>query len=206
MFLEVQTALKLDQHSTFGKRINLVEEESDLGGFLVHHFIASALKSDRNLVLLGLDQTLGHYHGVGLKLGVDILKKQKSGHFVFVDLLKSVSNSYNGETEALTPGGVYQKVIQSSQEFNESRPLTIIIDKLTLFNSLGFKTRDTFALLQGLQAYSYDSQATLITLSRGHSSRDLATRYRDEYDLDGQSDALVAFLDHTRWAQNMANL
>ena len=94
MFSEVHSALKLDQHPVAGKLVNLVEEKGDLGGFLIHHFVADAVKSEGNVVLVGLEQTLGHYHSVGIKLGVDIIKKQKAGTFVFVDLLKSVCDTY----------------------------------------------------------------------------------------------------------------
>ena len=99
MFLEVHSALKLDQHPVAGKLVNLVEEEGDLGGFLVHHFVSDAVKSNATVVLVGMDQTLGHYHGVGLKLGVDIIKRQKVGCFVFVDLLKAVSDAYTSSSD-----------------------------------------------------------------------------------------------------------
>jgi len=91
MFPEVNSALKLDQHPVAGKRINIVEEDVDLGGFLIHHFVSGAVQSDSDILLIGIDQTLGHYHGVGLKLGVDLIKRQKAGHFIFLDLLKDVS-------------------------------------------------------------------------------------------------------------------
>ena len=96
------------------------------GGFLLHHFIADSVKSDSDLVVVGLDQTLGHYHGVGLKLGVDLIKRQKLGRLVFVDLLKTVSGAYASPSDtSLTPRSVYESVVQACRRFNQTTVVNI---------------------------------------------------------------------------------
>ena len=197
MFPEVHAALKLDQHDVVGKRIHLVEEDSDMGGFLLHHFISTAVKSESNIVLIGLDQTLGHYHGVGLKLGVDLIKRQKYGNLVFIDLLKDVSSSYADVAPAKSMRQLYREIKDHCEQFETSKPLTIIFDKLTLLSSLSIARSEILTFVQYVQALAADLNASLITLCKGHSSRDLNKRYRDEMELDYKNDSIIAFLDHT---------
>jgi len=223
MFPEVHSALKLDQHPVAGKRINIVEEDVDMAGFLVHHFVSHAVKSGSDVLLVGLDQTLGHYTGIGLKLGVDLIKLQKSKQFVFLDLLKYVSANYvtmeeNDDVIGTAAAAsfvktkslrsLYLTIRQQCEELKKGqgqnqRPLTIIVDKLTLLSSLGVPLGEIVTFAQYLQALALEQGATLVTLSRGHSSRDLGSRYKDEMELDlgdsggGSCDSLVAFLDHT---------
>jgi len=79
----------------------------------------------------------------------------------------------------------------------QKKPLTIIVDKLTLLSSLGVPVAEIVAFVQYLQALALDAGATLVTLSRGHSSRELGRRYKDDMELDNECDSVVAFLDHT---------
>ena len=99
----------------------------------------------------------------------------------------------------MTPRTVYETIVQGCQSCLSDRQsrLTIVFDKLTLLSSLGFSIRDTVALVRCLQAFSLETGSTLVTLSRGHSSRDLDLRYSDLDDLDDDNDRLVAYLDQT---------
>merc|ERR1712126_149561 len=154
---------------------------------------------------MGMDQTLGHYHGVGLKLGVDLLKRQKNGSFIFHDLLKEVSSQYTDSTAQKKPthhtksvGWLCETIRQKSLEFADtSKSITLIFDKLTLLTSLGVSVPEILAFIQWMQMFASDREATLITLCRGHSSRELNSRYKDDMELDSCNDVIVAFLDHT---------
>ena len=56
---------------------------------------------------------------------------------------------------------------------------------------------EILAFVQWLQVFTLERRATLITLCRGHSSRELNSRYKDDMELDNSNDVIVAFLDHT---------
>ena len=192
MFPELHAALKLDQRSITEKRINIVEEECGCGTFLLHHFISQGSKNG-NLILVGLDQTLGHYHGVGLKLGSDLLKLQKSGRFVFIDLLKEVQSNYLKEEKFFLKSTL--DLIKTKAE--EMQKPMVIFDKLSLLLSLGYGVSDVQKFLQFIQIIVGDAGGTLVTVFNGYSSRDLEKRYGGEVELDYEDDAIVAFLDHT---------
>ena len=56
------------------------------------------------------------------------------------------------------------------------------------------------ALVRCLQSLCLETGSTLVTLSRGHSSRDLNLRYSseaDSLDLDEDNDRVIAYLDQT---------
>ena len=177
MFPEIQSALRLDKHSIQNKRITLVQELSIDGSFLLHHFISSAVKSNFNILIVALEQTLGHFHGVGMKLGYDLLKCQKKGQLIFYDVLKSAHLSYlndpqnNSNTNHVldfhsesskTLNELFKVLKAKVEEFTDkSKPLIIIIDKLSLFLSLGVKLSQVIKFTQSLQMLAEEKDASL---------------------------------------------
>jgi 16S rRNA C1402 N4-methylase RsmH len=66
MFPDLQSVLRLDQQDHFqGVRVHVVEEEDQLGAFVIHHLVSLALKKQSKVVLVGFENTFGHYNGVG---------------------------------------------------------------------------------------------------------------------------------------------
>ena len=65
MFSEVQTALRLDENDLQGKFVYIVEEDDHLASFLIHHFIHMGIQKKTKVVIVGLENTFGHYNSVG---------------------------------------------------------------------------------------------------------------------------------------------
>ena len=68
MFPDLQSVLRLDQNQ-FGSggstRINVVEEEDQLGQVVLHHFVSLAIGRQMKVVIVGIENTFGHYNGAG---------------------------------------------------------------------------------------------------------------------------------------------
>ena len=65
MFENLHTALRMDNVQLRRKIIHIVEEEDLLGAFMINHFIHLALHQNSRIVLVGLENTFGHYNSVG---------------------------------------------------------------------------------------------------------------------------------------------
>lgn len=211
MFADLQSSLRLDQHDLLGHRISLVEEEDGLGGFLLHHFISLAVRSEWNIFLVGIEHTLGHYTAVGLKMGNSLQKMKDTSQLVYCDVLKNVASAYAGETDNNT--GVDLSFIRGSnttkswekldpmyksieaayraQQIKRSKPVLIIVDKLSLLFNLGLHLQDLLPFVQNLQ--KMDTSACLITLCRAHSSLQTLIETSD----DAAATQLAAYLAHT---------
>ena len=107
MFPEIQSALRLDKHTVENKRINIVQEPSTDASFMLHHFTSLAIKSNYNILIIAFEQTIGHFHGVGMKLGYDLLKLQKKGQAIFVDALKNTHNSYMSDANCSSSENIF---------------------------------------------------------------------------------------------------
>jgi len=214
MFNEIHSALRLDKHTSENKRINIVQDPTSDASFLLHHFTSVAVKSNANILLIALEQTIGHFHGVGMKLGYDILKLQKKGQFVFYDALKNVHQSYQNEHQSKeSTENVFDfdsnfenalsnlsKTIENKiSEFEDSsKPLYVIIDKLSLFLSIGITISKIIPFLLKVQQLVLDRKGTLVTLTNGVSGRVHEKTHLHEIDTgDEQENKLVSFLDHT---------
>jgi len=181
---------------------------------LLHHFTSVAVKSNANILLVALDQTIGHFHGIGMKLGYDLFKLQKKGQFVFIDGLKNAHNSYLSESSLKVATNdlfdfhsnlesslkhLYENIEQKISEFeNNSRPSYVIIDKLSTFLSIGIATSKIIPFILKIQQIVQERNGTLVTLTSGISSRIPANTQANEFEIgDEQENKLVAFLDHT---------
>jgi KaiC/GvpD/RAD55 family RecA-like ATPase len=176
MFPEIHSALRLDKYSVENKRINIVQEPSTDASFLLHHFTSVASKSNCNILIIAFEQTIGHFHGVGMKLGYDLLKLQKKGQVIFFDALKNAHNSYISDSNCSDTENIFDfhsdlattlirllNVIEQkiTQFENKARPLVVIIDKLSLLLSLGAKLSNVVNFLIHLQISVKDKNGTL---------------------------------------------
>ena len=165
MFLEVQSALRLDQRTDRSSAVVAIEEEEDqLGAFLVHHFLGTSIKNRRKVVFVGLEQSLGHYSAVALKNGINLHKFRDTGQLVFIEGLKNYADAYLGDAgdgfdfvarprdrEVLKQ--LYKRV---EQEVNKAGPgcasTTVIVDKLSVLLSLGVPANDVVIFARYLQS------------------------------------------------------
>ena len=166
MFPQVETSLRLDKRPLEGAHVAIVEEESHLGSVLVHHFLSKEIKAGNSVVFLGLEQSIGHYHAVGMKSGVNLLKSRESGQIIFVEALKQLSDAYIDGFDTLLDR-IAGEVFEALTDIVAKRPgikVTVIIDKLTLLLSLGFSTRDVFVFVRKLALKLGEVGGNLVTL------------------------------------------
>jgi KaiC/GvpD/RAD55 family RecA-like ATPase len=179
MFAELHPALKLDQKQLSGQVVTIVEDEDQLGTFLLHHFLSSTLRSDSSILFLGLSQTFGFYHTVLKKSGVNVVKAKEAGQLVFVDLLKDISETYcNGGVTKTFLGSVMRRITEEREALSRIRPgkpLAVIIDKLSALMALGLARNDVESFYDSFLPKSTASaeDCTLVVLaSRAHHAND----------------------------------
>jgi KaiC/GvpD/RAD55 family RecA-like ATPase len=193
MFIEVHSALRLD-HGGGGDLVCLVEEEDGLGSFLVHHFLSSSLESQKKVLFLGLEQSLGHYHAVGLKSGINLLKLKESGQLVFLEGLKSIADAYDQTTNdssfnfanGLGVGQLQQHLQRELERLSKDSRVTVIVDKVSLLLSLGVSADAAIAFARTLQRVTSEAGADCVLLGR-----------RDPDDTDEGLNRLTSYLART---------
>ncbi len=104
MFPELHSKLGMNSEEVDVGFVNVLEEEDQLGAFLVHHFLSLSLRSDRSVVMVGVEQSLGHYHAVSLKLGCNLAKARERGQVCFVEWLREAAEEYSRGTSVLVDG------------------------------------------------------------------------------------------------------
>ncbi|GAM28520.1 hypothetical protein SAMD00019534_116960 [Acytostelium subglobosum LB1] len=91
-----------------GKLIAVTDTLEAEGSFIIHDVLQSISKrDDMATCLLGLHQSLFHYHSVGRKLGYNLTNEHQKGRFSFINALH---NSYSWidrlQAEALEEAGI----------------------------------------------------------------------------------------------------
>jgi len=127
----------------------ILEEDPGVASFAIHHFISQKLKRKNKVLLVGLDQSLGHYHAVATKLGHNLIKLQDQKEFIFYEGLKTLLETSLGKCTAfdfinedftmdsLKPFYQHIKNIFLQMMGDGTRGCCIVIDNLTVLLSLG---------------------------------------------------------------------
>ena len=138
-----------------------------------------ALKKGERVYLLGLEQSFGHYHSVGLKLGLNLLKAREQGTLVFYEGLKKMLElsaiPSPSPLSSASPGvsslqGLYREVLAG---LGESRLL--LLDNLSLLSCLGHSVQAVAAFIHHLRlalrarycSNWHSAQCTLHTAATG---------------------------------------
>jgi len=108
-----------------------------------------------SVVLVGVEQSLGHYHGVSLKLGSPsggVAKARQNGRLVFVDVLAEAAEAYAQDRPLFD---VRKKVCEALEELRAKEParkIAVIVDKLSSLSSNPVSQSNTLRRLQHLCA------------------------------------------------------
>ena len=178
MFDEVQSALRLDKRKLKEGTITTIEEEKDgLGSFLINHFLSSLIKEGNPVVFLGLEHSIGHYHGISLKLGYNLLKAKENGQVVFIEALKDYAKSYINDEDSnfqllhetedrlCKMRTILKDSLKSLQKNRQNAESTIIVDKLSMLKSLGFTPSEIVLFERFLINLSAEFNANLVLLN-----------------------------------------
>jgi len=123
------------------KVVTIDESAADKAGFLLHHFISRWLKNGHKVLIVGLEQSFGHYHSVGIKLGYNLLKLKESGQVIFYEGLKKILDSNFAESSHFQvdePGlnslkFLYQEICSLVTENT-----LVVIDQVSILSCMGF--------------------------------------------------------------------
>ena len=123
-----------------------------------HHFISKAVKKGQKILLVGLEQSFGHFHSVGLKLGFNLHKLREQKSILFYEGLKRVlelelnssgplsyvenSNNLNSLEE------LYKEVVAAA-----SSSQIVVVDNLSILHCLGHTPAAVFAFLHNLRLH-----------------------------------------------------
>ena len=101
-----------------------------------------SVKRGEKVCIVGLEQSFGHFHSVGLKLGLSLLKLRDQGTVRFYDGLKKVlelSNSESGGPLAPTKSSnsdslvaLYKEVVDIMQDTK-----LLVVDNVSILSCLG---------------------------------------------------------------------
>ena len=156
MFVDIHKALDFDPTESFC--IAITEKNCTVGEFLIHHFLSLAIKSSHSVIFVGLEQTLGHFHGVGLKFGINLMKSQAEGKVVFLEALKDLCNDYasgeKGSKYELSSSLSLEKVALNINEIcqkTEGR-ITIIVDNLSVCQYIGVSAKHVLDFIRYLHS------------------------------------------------------
>ncbi len=150
--------------------VNILEESDQCGAFLIHHFLSHSLKEDKSVVFVGVEQSVGHYHAVGLKFGNNLAKARDKGQICFIEHSKESGQAYlEGRTidrRELTDR--IRREVEAVRDLRPTRPVVVMVDKLSLLASGGgMAALDTIALARDLQRLLRPEDSDcLVTLCR----------------------------------------
>ncbi len=188
MFPEFQSVLRLDQVPLTGQFVNICEEDDQLGLFAIHHFLHLAIKDGKKILLIGLENSFGHFNGVALKFGFNLVKLRESGELAFFDGLKSISQHCANDSGQFQ-SCAFENGLKDFIDKNIAPGSFVIIDKISLLNQLGLKVPQVVKLMNGIILTTRSQNCCLVTRSRAISRLD-----NDEDDLEEPADHLCAFL------------
>ena len=130
----------------------LVEADADRAAFLLHHFLSAGLRGGGGVFVLGLEQSFGHYHSVGLKLGHNLVKLREAGNLVFHEGLRKVLEGGgvlaggSGGQESLR--GLYREVVEAAAGCQ-----VVLVDNLAVLALLGHSPSAVTAFLHQLRRH-----------------------------------------------------
>jgi len=141
MFLQVQSALG-DLVTT--DVITITETVPDKSDFLLHHFISNWISQDNKnkVLILGIEQSFGHYHGVAMKLGLNLLKLKQSGRVMFYEGLKKIPEFLEDTDDDL---GIMKKIYDEVVKMVGDNTL-VIVDQVTILSIMGFSVKSVYGL------------------------------------------------------------
>jgi len=145
-----------------GKGFTLISDNtSGRNGIFNHHFIGYGIKTNKKVVIFGLDHSLGHYHLVGMKLGINIMKAKESGSLHHIDGSTMILNSALLQEKALRPELGLQQIYTDIVEHLCTGSI-LIIDNLSILTCLGFSDRQLNLFLKKLLAKVVDLGGHLV--------------------------------------------
>jgi len=169
--MDLQSVLRLEETPLEGKFIHICEEEDQLGMFLLHHFIHLGIKRNAKILIIGIENSFGHYNGVGTKFGLNLLKIKGSGGVEFFDGLKVIDKTIQDDNGLFNYSAFKEELLSFLDTNAQHHSNTyVIIDKFSILQSLGVCPKEVITLTRAVQLRVRKYGCVLITRCRGKES------------------------------------
>jgi len=159
MFPSLEGTIGSLDNSSF---ISILDQTKGRCGFLNHHFISYGLKFHKKVVLIGIDQSFGHFHSVGLKLGYNLFKLKGEKRVEFLEGSKRILQSVIGSETIFRPEtGLHELYKEICQLVTPD--CFLVVDNLSVITNLGFSQRDLAVFLSKLRHKMAEVGGRLVT-------------------------------------------
>eukprot|EP00088_Acartia_fossae_P019373 TRINITY_DN21306_c0_g1_i1.p1 TRINITY_DN21306_c0_g1~~TRINITY_DN21306_c0_g1_i1.p1 ORF type:complete len:238 (-),score=22.97 TRINITY_DN21306_c0_g1_i1:200-913(-) len=132
----------------------ITDQTAGRTGFLLHHFIGQGIKNDKKVVVMGFENSFGHYHSVASKLGLNLIKAKESGSFQYIDGAAKILNSVLELSNTLRPSSGLEELYNEIISVLTSPGTLLIIDNISILQCLGFSHRDINMFVQKLRNHT----------------------------------------------------
>ena len=109
---------------------------------------------------MGLEQSFGHYHGVSMKMGTNLLKLRQSGQVVFYEGLKDLSELLSSEPDEVS---LVRTLYQKISCLLEADSL-LVVDQMFMLSCLGLSERSLYMLAHHLVSANLQLERTQTVL------------------------------------------
>ena len=128
---------------------------------------------------MGLEQSFGHYHGVAMKMGTNLVKLRQSGRVVFYEGLKELPELLSSEPDEVSlVKTLYEKITCLVVE-----DTLVVVDQIFILSCLGLSQRSLYLLCHHLVAANLKLERTQTVLRLYPDCEQLASLVRRLADL-----------------------
>ena len=113
---------------------------------------------------MGLEQSFGHYHGVAMKMGTNLLKLRQSGRVVFYEGLKELPELLSSEPDEVS----LVKTLYEKMRCLVVEDTLVVVDQIFILSCLGLSQRSLYLLCHHLVAANLQLERTQTVLRLYH--------------------------------------
>jgi hypothetical protein len=124
------------------KRYVLISDDQSSSDYFLHYFLCNRIRNDQIVCLISVTQDLLHYQAITSKLGTNLKFAQDRNQFHFIKTHSRTASTGTGPCchnvtidNSLKP--LYQLINDVLSSFDQSKPVCVIIDDLSILLSLG---------------------------------------------------------------------
>jgi len=175
MYTYFNSHLGVDKNQLSKEMIVLSDTNID-GNFLLHHFISNALNNEEKVCLIGFSQTFSHYLNAGHKIGVNLQKYVDSKHFVFLDGLQWIYDSFmdekdedssdilsNAEDPHFSLKMLFDLIVQNTSDYEG--PSIVLIDDFCSLVSIGISVQTISNFLHYCKTLTFKNDMSFVFLA-----------------------------------------
>lgn len=169
MVTSVTTALELDQ-KPLSNQFTLIEENNTSdASFVLSSFIEHAITKRQTIYIILFQNSFGHYHSIGQKLGYNLIEYQKQGNVIVFDFLKLLADGISSDKIFLRDekflNNFFSEIREKVTESSKSHDVMLIIDNIGNLLSMDFKLKNVLLFSHCIKTLMHDVKNLNVTCS-----------------------------------------